>query len=73
MPDWVASVIISSDSRVEDRSCAEKGLRDRNSPTCTLSQNGYGDKFMDRRSEMSIGVTDALLRGVIVQTETSMT
>ena len=22
----------------------EKGLRDRNSPTCTLSQNGYGDK-----------------------------
>ena len=21
----------------------EKGLRDRNSPTCTLSQNGYGD------------------------------
>ena len=20
-----------------------KGLRDRNSPTCTLSQNGYGD------------------------------
>jgi hypothetical protein len=20
----------------------EKGLRDRNSPTCTLSQNGYG-------------------------------
>ena len=21
----------------------KKGLRDRNSPTCTLSQNGYGD------------------------------
>ena len=21
----------------------EKGLRDRNSPTCTLSQNGYGE------------------------------
>jgi hypothetical protein len=21
----------------------QKGLRDRNSPTCTLSQNGYGD------------------------------
>ena len=23
----------------------QKGLRDRNSPTCTLSQNGYGDKM----------------------------
>jgi hypothetical protein len=23
----------------------QKGLRDRNSPTCTLSQNGYGDFF----------------------------
>ena len=22
-----------------------KGLRDRNSPTCTLSQNGYGEPF----------------------------
>ena len=28
-----------------ERTCvAEKGLRDRNSPTCTLSQNGYGDE-----------------------------
>ena len=27
-----------------DRTCVvKKGLRDRNSPTCTLSQNGYGD------------------------------
>ena len=26
-----------------DRTCDEKGLRDRNSPMCTLSQNGYGD------------------------------
>ena len=25
------------------RTCDEKGLRDRNSPMCTLSQNGYGD------------------------------
>ena len=24
---------------------AKKGLRDRNSPTCTLSQNGYGEHF----------------------------
>ena len=23
-----------------------KGLRDRNSPTCTLSQNGYGERFV---------------------------
>ena len=28
-----------------DRTHDEKGLRDRNSPTCTLSQNGYGDLF----------------------------
>ena len=28
-----------------DRTCVViKGLRDRNSPTCTLSQNGYGDE-----------------------------
>jgi len=28
-----------------ERTCVtEKGLRDRNSPTCTLSQNGYGDE-----------------------------
>lgn len=29
---------------IEDRKnrCVTKGLRDRNSPTCTLSQNGYG-------------------------------
>ena len=25
---------------------AKKGLRDRNSPTCTLSQNGYGDRIV---------------------------
>ena len=30
--------------KIEDRKnrCTTKGLRDRNSPTCTLSQNGYG-------------------------------
>ena len=28
--------------RLEPR---QKGLRDRNSPTCTLSQNGYGTPF----------------------------
>lgn len=26
----------------QDLNCCQKGLRDRNSPTCTLSQNGYG-------------------------------
>ena len=30
-----------SSTRIEPGT--EKGLRDRNSPTCTLSQNGYGD------------------------------
>ena len=29
--------------REEHRTPNQKGLRDRNSPTCTLSQNGYGD------------------------------
>ena len=30
-----------------DRTCVViKGLRDRNSPTCTLSQNGYGDRVV---------------------------
>ena len=29
--------------RLGDRTLDEKGLRDRNSPTCTLSQNGYGE------------------------------
>ena len=27
----------------KNRTRQQKGLRDRNSPTCTLSQNGYGD------------------------------
>ena len=27
----------------KNRTRYQKGLRDRNSPTCTLSQNGYGD------------------------------
>ena len=27
----------------KNRTGQQKGLRDRNSPTCTLSQNGYGD------------------------------
>ena len=27
----------------KNRTRQQKGLRDRNSPTCTLSQNGYGE------------------------------
>jgi hypothetical protein len=27
----------------------QKGLRDRNSPTCTLSQNGYGTKHTSQK------------------------
>ena len=30
-------------TRHTERFDLQKGLRDRNSPTCTLSQNGYGD------------------------------
>ena len=29
----------------QNRTQDQKGLRDRNSPTCTLSQNGYGELF----------------------------
>ena len=28
-----------------NRTACQKGLRVRNSPTCTLSQNGYGEEF----------------------------
>ena len=28
-----------------NRTAWQKGLRVRNSPTCTLSQNGYGEEF----------------------------
>ena len=30
-------------TNARNRTSIQKGLRDRNSPTCTLSQNGYGD------------------------------
>ena len=29
----------------EELNPGQKGLRDRNSPTCTLSQNGYGASY----------------------------
>ena len=35
--------LLASDAR-GNRTALQKGLRVRNSPTCTLSQNGYGDK-----------------------------
>ena len=39
------SVCVQSCVLTWDRTwVTQKGLRDRNSPTCTLSQNGYGDK-----------------------------
>ena len=38
----------------------QKGLRDRNSPTCTLSQNGYGDSVgMKQMHSMQICMTNA--------------
>ena len=39
----------------------KKGLRDRNSPTCTLSQNGYGEK---RSASNSCGKTQELAASV---------
>ena len=30
-----------------------KGLRDRNSPTCTLSQNGYGDNVFRNKASLA--------------------
>ena len=39
--------LASACGRVESNPpTCKKGLRDRNSPTCTLSQNGYGDVFV---------------------------
>ena len=35
--------MLPSAHRPRDKQHAKKGLRRRNSPTCTLSQNGYGD------------------------------
>ena len=32
------------------RTHSQKGLRDRNSPFCTLSQNGYGERFARERA-----------------------
>ena len=34
--------IIAQSAFAKNRTRQQKGLRDRNSPTCTLSQNGYG-------------------------------
>ena len=42
-------------TRHTERFDLQKGLRDRNSPTCTLSQNGYGD------SSVSISYSAAVL------------
>ena len=37
----------------------KEGLRDRNSPICTLSQNGYGDcKAVPREERGQIGALD---------------
>ena len=33
----------------------KKGLRDRNSPMCTLSQNGYGDTFTNEAGALASG------------------
>ena len=35
-------------SRTRAFELRKRGLRDRNSPTCTLSQNGYGDNVVSR-------------------------
>jgi hypothetical protein len=35
--------IIAQSAFAKNRTRQQKRLRDRNSPTCTLSQNGYGD------------------------------
>ena len=39
----------SSGARTQGESnLGQKGLRDRSSPTCTLSQNGYGEALIPR-------------------------
>jgi hypothetical protein len=40
---WMNPLGQMHSARDKNRTRQQKGLRDRNSPTCTLSQNGYGD------------------------------
>ena len=42
---WEGGVPLAMRRWLQKRTRDQKGLRDRNSPTCTLSQNGYGDDF----------------------------
>ena len=46
------------------RSCRAKGLRCRNSPTCTLSQNGYGDRHDAPIQQSCSGTPDKLKRAL---------
>ena len=43
LPCLACLIIIAQSAFAKNRTRQQKGLRDRNSPTCTLSQNGYGD------------------------------
>ena len=49
-----------------NRNRGQKGLRDRNSPTCTLSQDGNGDSFVSRLDQARPGDTFARRVGDIV-------
>ena len=40
---WMNPLGQMHSARDKNRTRQQKGLRDRNSPTCTLSHNGYGD------------------------------
>jgi len=51
-PDFA---VPASSGQVRNRICnnsSRKGLRDRNSPTCTLSQNGYGAMYVRGQSPL---------------------
>ena len=51
----------------EELNPGQKGLRDRNSPTCTLSQNGYGDSsILELLYGPSHGQTDSMWQDLIM-------
>ena len=44
-------------ARVRARTHTQKGLRHRNSPTCTLSQNGYGELYVGTAMDPCLSYT----------------
>ena len=55
---WVICLLVGL---MEMSRWSAKGLRSRNSPTCTLSQNGYGDDTLDSWPRLEVAEAAARL------------